>query len=171
MSSHLEKTHAKLKEMGYAYAKVEYFNPWSKTTLDLFGLHDTVAIRGDKVGVFGINSCGEDVAPHITKYLKGYSKVKKKVNEDLTTTEIIKEYGPNECLKPWLEAGNRFEIWGWRKRGPKGKRKVWELRRVEFSIFAEKVIAMEKQEEIEDGGEGDKEAERTSEGDQREESD
>lgn len=157
MSSHLEKTHAKLKEMGYQYAKVEYFNPWSKTTLDLFGLHDTVAIRGDKTGVFGVNSCGEDIASHITKYLKGYSKVKKKVNEDLTTTEIIKEYGPNECLKPWLEAGNRFELWGWRLRGAEGKRKLWTLRRVAFILFAGEPMAVEVAEEIElEDGKNDK---------------
>lgn len=149
MSSHLEKTHAKLKKDGYAYAKVEYFNPWSRTTIDLFGLHDTLAIRGDRAGVFGINSCGEDVSHHIKKYLQGYSKVKLKTNEDFTKTEIIKEYGPNKCLKPWLEAGNRFELWGWRLRGPRGKRKLWTLRRVEFILFAGQVQYKEVTEEIE----------------------
>ena len=64
MSSHLEKTHAKLKEMGYIYAKVEYFNPWSKTTLDFLGFGDTLAVKGDKPGVFATNSCGEDISSH-----------------------------------------------------------------------------------------------------------
>lgn len=137
MSSHLEKTHAKLKEMGYTYAKVEYFNPWSKTTLDLFGLHDTVAIRGDKPGVWGINSCGEDVSTHVNKYLKGYTR-------PATEKREAKVFGPNECLKPWLEAGNRFSLWGWRKRmeGRKVQRR-WTLRQVDFSIFAGAVLAVE----------------------------
>ena len=143
MSSHLEKTHAKLKEDGYIYAKVEYFNPWSRTTLDLFGLHDTVAIRADKPGVFGINSCGEDVASHIAKYLNGYTR-------PATEKRPEKVFGPNECLLPWLQAGNRFELWGWRKRGPRGKRKLWTLRVVEFLIFDGRVIARERPEEIEE---------------------
>ena len=32
-------------------------------------------------------------------------------------------------LKLWLKAPARFEIWSWAKRGPRGKRKVWTLRR------------------------------------------
>src|ERR1700742_3464965 len=131
MSSHLERTHARLKDLGYIYAKVEYFNPWSKTTLDLFGLHDTVAIRGDKPGVFGINSCGEDISTHIDKYLHGYKR-------PATEKRPEKVFGPNACLMPWLQAGNQFEIWGWRKRGPRGKRKVWTLRRIKFSIFGDR---------------------------------
>lgn len=142
MSSHLEKTHAKLKADGYIYAKVEYFNPWSKTTLDLFGLHDTVAIRGDKPGVWGINSCGEDISFHIDKYLNGWTRKS-------TETRPEKVFGPNECLLPWLQAGNRFEIWGWRLRGPRGKRKLWILRRIEFFVFVEKVSFREVAEETE----------------------
>lgn len=149
MSSHLEKTHAKLKADGYIYAKVEYFNPWSKTTLDLFGLHDTLAIRADKLGVWGINSCGEDVAPHIHKYLEGYVKKGKEGKED-------KVFGPNIVLLPWLQAGNRFSLWGWRKRGASGKRKMWTLRQVEFIVWDGKVITREVAEEteVEDAGEG-----------------
>lgn len=149
MSSHLEKTHAKLKEMGYIYAKVEYFNPWSKTTIDLFGLHDTLAFHPKKLGVFGINSCGEDVAAHINKYLIGYAKEKLKINADLTTTKVLKTFGPNECLKPWLESGNRFELWGWRIRKHAGTKPTWQLRRVEFILFANEVKHREVAEETE----------------------
>jgi hypothetical protein len=140
MSSHLEKTHAWLKANGYTYAKVEYFNPWSKTTLDLFGLHDSLAIRSDKQGVWGINSCGEDVAAHIKKYIEGYSR-------PATENRPEKVFGPNECLMPWLQAGNRFSLFGWRKRGAAGKRKLWTLRHIEFSIFDEKIIHREIMEE------------------------
>lgn len=27
----------------------------------------------------------------------------------------------------WLEAGQRIEVWGWAKRGPRGQRKTWTL--------------------------------------------
>jgi hypothetical protein len=32
------------------------------------------------------------------------------------------------ALQTWLEAGCCFEVWGWSKRGPHGKRKVWETK-------------------------------------------
>jgi hypothetical protein len=28
--------------------------------------------------------------------------------------------------RAWLTAGNRLEVWGWSKRGARGKRKLWE---------------------------------------------
>lgn len=30
----------------------------------------------------------------------------------------------------WTQAGGRLEVWGWRKSGPRGKRKVWTCRKV-----------------------------------------
>jgi len=136
MSSRLEKTHARLKSMGYIYAKVEYFNPWSKTTLDFFGFGDTLAVKADRPGVFATNSCGNDISTHINKYLSGYTR-------PATEKRPEKVFGPNECLLPWLQAGNRFELWGWRLRKHKGTRPTWQLRRVEFLVFDGKVIARE----------------------------
>ncbi len=31
-------------------------------------------------------------------------------------------------LRQWLDAGGRFEIWSWGKRGGRGERKLWTLR-------------------------------------------
>ena len=39
----------------------------------------------------------------------------RRVKADLTPT-----------LRTWLQANNRFEIHGWGKRGPRGKRKLWK---------------------------------------------
>ena len=33
----------------------------------------------------------------------------------------------------WLAAGNRIEVHGWRKTGPRGMRKVWTCRKIEVS--------------------------------------
>lgn len=35
----------------------------------------------------------------------------------------------------WLERGNRIEVHGWAKRGEKGKRKLWTLKRMKMDIF------------------------------------
>jgi hypothetical protein len=33
----------------------------------------------------------------------------------------------------WIEAGGRFEIWGWSQSGPRGETKRWRYRRVVFA--------------------------------------
>jgi hypothetical protein len=42
---------------------------------------------------------------------------------------------PNTRL--WLEASNRLEIWSWDKRGSKGRRKLWTLRREVIALVTE----------------------------------
>ena len=39
-----------------------------------------------------------------------------------------------KTLRPWLEAGGRFEIWGWAKYGARGERKLWGRRRVVYQL-------------------------------------
>jgi hypothetical protein len=39
-----------------------------------------------------------------------------------------------EALQDWLKAGGRFEVVSWAKRGARGKRKVWTVRREELTI-------------------------------------
>ena len=36
-----------------------------------------------------------------------------------------------ENLAAWIKAGGKCEWHGWAKRGPRGRRKVWTLRRVD----------------------------------------
>lgn len=36
-------------------------------------------------------------------------------------------------LRHWVDAGGRFEIWSWAKRGARGKRKTWTLRTEEVT--------------------------------------
>jgi hypothetical protein len=37
-------------------------------------------------------------------------------------------------LRAWLAAGNRFQVWGWRKVGARGKRKTWDVRVVPLTL-------------------------------------
>lgn len=121
----LQRSKGWLEKRGFHVWITEYFNQWAHIRVDLFNLIDFVAIRHDSKGVWGINSCDDDsgaVSAHIAKYLNGYDHPKKG------------RIGPNPHLPVWLAAGNRFSIFGWGKRGPRGKMKVWTLRVVEFYL-------------------------------------
>lgn len=135
----LQRSREKLKELGYAtWITEKPFNPYTKRREDLFNLFDLVAIRDDIAGVTGIQACGEDVSDHVCKVLKGYVGSKGD------------EIPPNPHLRIWLKSGNRAFIWAWRKRGAQGKRKLWELREVQFVINqAGDVVAQENEVTVE----------------------
>jgi len=79
---------------------------------DLFGFIDLVCLT-DHMGCMGIQATSTGNLP---------SRIKK------SKTECV------YALMRWLEHGNKFEVWGWAKRGKVGKRKLWTLRRVELQI-------------------------------------
>jgi hypothetical protein len=45
--SPLQRTHARLKELGYEVAKTEHWNHFAKRRQDLFGFIDTLAVKAD----------------------------------------------------------------------------------------------------------------------------
>lgn len=71
---------------------------------DLFGVIDLVAVTPD--GILGIQATATS-AHHAHR-----------------RTKVLAE----PRLKRWLEAGGRFAIWSWSKRGERGKRKRWAVR-------------------------------------------
>lgn len=131
----LQRSREELKKQGYATWIVEKpFNPYTKRREDLFNLFDVIGIRGDLAGVTGIQACGEDVAAHVNKVIHGYTDAKGL------------EIPANPYLRVWLQSGNRAFIWAWRKRGEKGKRKLWELREIQFILNqAGDIIAVENE--------------------------
>ena len=120
----LKKSRKLLNEQGYQTWIVEKpFNPYTKRREDLFNFADLVGIREDCPGVTAVQACGEDVTKHIEKLLDGYVDLAKG-----------KMFGANPYLPTWLKAGNKFFIWSWVLRGAKGKRKLYEMREIEFLI-------------------------------------
>jgi hypothetical protein len=86
--------------------KVEQQVPHSFNKRDLFGCIDIVAVGGGLI--LGVQATSDD---NFT------ARVTKAVNEPR--------------LGEWLKVrGAYFEVWGWAKRGPRGKVKHWRLRRV-----------------------------------------
>lgn len=88
-------------------AVVEKWNPHARIRQDLFGFADVLAIQPGQVGVLAIQAC-------ITG---DQSKRVAKIHSDALA----------KTVNAWLIAGNRISVWGWSKKGPRGKRKVWEL--------------------------------------------
>jgi hypothetical protein len=101
-----------LRRDGYTAGVVERWLPRCNIRVDLFGCIDLLAIRpGEPVLAIQATS-GSNHAARVAK-----SKAEPR-------------------LQTWLAAGGRFEIWSWSKRGERGKRKTWALRREEIAPTA-----------------------------------
>lgn len=113
---------AECKRRGWTAGVVEKFVrfPPPGHRVDLFGCIDIVAIGPQgEVGmcddwserIFGIQACAG--ASHAARKTKALAEPR---------------------LRAWLEAGGRFAIWSWAKRGDRGKRKLWTLRTEQIRV-------------------------------------
>ena len=98
-----------LRELGYTTAIVEKWNPHAKVRQDLFGFADIVAIAADEPGVLAVQAC---------------------VTGD-QSKRVAKIHAESRAAI-WRAAGNRIEVHGWAKCGPRGKRKTWQLSQTEI---------------------------------------
>jgi hypothetical protein len=44
------------------------------------------------------------------------------------TSSRVKKILAAPITPTWIAAGNQLEVWGWSKKGARGKRKVWTVR-------------------------------------------
>lgn len=96
----------KLRGEGWLVHITERWNPFAKIRQDMFGFIDLLAIRGD-VTLAVQTTSGSNVAARVEKI------------RSLQSHAV------------WLESPNRkIVVHGWRKVGPRGKRKTWECREV-----------------------------------------
>ncbi len=95
---------ADLRKLGYTVQVVERWNPYAKIRQDLFGFIDIIAMRPGEL--LGVQACAG--ASHAARREKALSEPR---------------------LRTWLEAGGKAEIWSYAKQGPRGKVKMWTLRR------------------------------------------
>jgi hypothetical protein len=99
------RTLARLRKEGWTAQAVERFNAHAKVRRDLFGFIDVLAIRPGEPPLAVQATSGSNVAARLAKALA------------------------LPALRTWLEAGCRFEVHGWAKKGPHGKRKLWDVTR------------------------------------------
>lgn len=118
MTSPTQRTLATLRELGYTAQVVERWNPHANIRQDLFGCIDVLAVHADH-GVLGVQACaGSSAAARAGKA----------------------QLEPR--LEVFLAAGGRFEVWAWAKRGARGKRKVWSVRRLRAQLDGERMPAI-----------------------------
>ena len=98
------------RKKGWFAGIVERYIAQCRQRFDLFGCIDLVALD-ELPGCLGIQA---------TSGSNHSSRIKKALEEPR--------------LLAWLRAGNRYEVWSWAKKGPKGKRKVWTLRREPITL-------------------------------------
>lgn len=109
MNSPTQRTLALLRKEGWDAQVVERWIPQTKRRLDLFGCIDIVACKPGVI--MGVQATSASHHNH---------RVIKSLNEPR--------------LKSWLYGGGRFEVWSWAKKGKKGQRKLWQVRRQRLTL-------------------------------------
>ncbi len=100
-----KRARAELERLGWKSQIVERWNPFARVRQDLFGCIDIVA-ADPSVGILGVQACAG--SSHATR-------------------EAKIEAEPRAVV--WIESGGRIEVWSFSKRGARGKRKLWTIRR------------------------------------------
>jgi hypothetical protein len=94
-----------LRSQGMTVQVVERYNQFARRRIDLFGFIDIVAVSD--CSIIGVQTTsGSNVSARLEK---------------------IREERRDAALA-WLRAGGRIHIHGWRKIGPRGKKKFWAVR-------------------------------------------
>lgn len=96
-----------LRKRGYTCQVVERFNKFANVRVDLFGIIDIVAMDPVRGRIIGVQSTSGD-------------NVVARLNKAKDEPRLVE----------WLSCGGHFEVHGWRKTGARGKRKLWNVRRV-----------------------------------------
>ena len=96
-----------LRREGYSLVQVvEKWIPQARRRVDLFGIIDVVGIHEEIPGILGVQATS----------ISNFSSRVHKAQESTS-------------LPLWIANGNRFEVWGWGKKGPRGKkRKTWQVK-------------------------------------------
>lgn len=122
-TSPTQRTIAHLKKLGYvAPAIVEKWNPHVGIRQDLWGWCDIVAIEP-----------GRSVPPQhddATGYMTPPQLVFVQCTTQANASARVAKIQAWDKLPHLLGVGVRVEVWGWAKRGARGKRKLWSVRRV-----------------------------------------
>lgn len=104
MASPTSRSLEHARDLGYEAGVVERRNPKTFVTHDLFGFVDVVAARAGDLLL--IQATSDDHVSH-------------------RRSKILQ----SPALERVAWSGAKIEIWGWAKKGARGKRKLWTVRR------------------------------------------
>lgn len=117
MTGPTARTLKELRSLGYVAQVVEKWIPQCRKRLDLFGCIDILSVEnglmmpGGRRGILAVQATSG--ANHSARVAKAKAE---------------------PLLRTWLETGSTFEVWSWAKRGARGKRKLWTLRREHLTL-------------------------------------
>jgi len=109
-----QRSLAVLKIAGAVAGVVERWNHFARIRQDFLGFADILAVEPGLVGVTAIQACTTG------DQSKRLAKIALNLN-----------------VACWMAAGNRVEVWGWAKRGARGKRKTWTLSKTAIPLRGE----------------------------------
>ena len=111
----------RVKEYGWTYWIVEYYNYYAKRKIDMFNFGDILCLDGDRT--IAIQACGADLASHRDK---------------------IRE---NEFVLPWIKGANReLQIWSWTQRKKvRGKKATYWFCKVTDVLLSQGEVYFEEQ--------------------------
>ena len=107
-ASPTQRTLEHCRKLGWDAGVVERWNPHARIRHDLFGFVDIVAI----------DQCSRVHMIQATSTANMQARINK-IEDDENMARIARALGAHGVV----------EVWGWAKRGAKGKRKTWTLRR------------------------------------------
>ncbi len=93
-----------LERDGYHVSIVEKWNAFAKIRQDLFGFIDILALKPGVLLAIQVTSTGN-------------------------MSSRIEKINQSPLRDWWVSTGCRLEVHGWSKKGPRGKRKTWQLTR------------------------------------------
>jgi hypothetical protein len=116
MTSPTARTLARLRADGWTAGLVERFNTHAGVRQDLFGFIDVLAITAGQRPLAIQATTAANAAARLAK------------------ARAL------PAQRTWLAAGCRFEVWGWARRGPRGKRKRWTASRFVCRLAGKRLL-------------------------------
>ena len=119
MTSPTARSLAYCRARGWRAGVVEKWNPHAKIRQDLFGCFDLVVIALEAP-----QNATPDCRP--VRWIIG---VQATTGEGGAHAARVAKVWAAKVLPDWIDAYAVAEVWSWAKRGARGKRKKWTLRR------------------------------------------
>lgn len=122
-----QRSIAWLKAQGWQVARTEHWNSFAKIRQDVWGFADALGCHAQKI--YGQPIGGEPV------FMQDENDIA--LFQFTTTPNMSAREAKIRASKEaayWLRCGGKIYVYGWAKRGARGKRKVWTLTEREISL-------------------------------------
>lgn len=114
-----------MRDRGLICEVTEHYNAFTKRRNDLMGFCDILCLGQDTNDATVVNT---DFG-RLAFLSKGNNKaIAVQTTSGSNTSARVKKIMAEPRAELWLRAGNMIEVHGWRKAGPRGKRKTWQCR-------------------------------------------